>query len=74
MASYNPISHMRYVDIHGTHTDIGSRTIVCYNTISNNNKITIMAGRAVFNVAGYIIEERRRWPVITAFPRGQRSK
>ena len=25
-----------------------------------------MAGMAVFNVAGYLIEERRRWPVITA--------
>ena len=23
---------------------------------------------AVFNVAGYLIEERRRWPVITASP------
>ena len=27
-----------------------------------------------FNVAGYLIEERRRWPVITASPRGQCSK
>ena len=26
------------------------------------------------NVAGYLIEERRRWPVITASPRGQYSK
>ena len=34
----------------------------------------IMAGMAVFNVAGYLIEERRRWPVITASPRGQCSK
>ena len=25
--------------------------------------IIIMAGMAVFNVAGYLIEERRRWPV-----------
>ena len=33
--------------------------------------IIIMAGMAVFNVAGYLIEERRRWPVITASPRGQ---
>ena len=24
-----------------------------------------MAGMAVFYVAGYLIEERRRWPVIT---------
>ena len=36
--------------------------------------IIIMAGMAVFNVAGYLIEERRRWPVITASPRGQYSK
>ena len=39
-----------------------------------NNNIIIMAGMAVFNVAGYLIEERRRWPVITASPRGQCSK
>ena len=30
--------------------------------------IIIMAGMAVFYVAGYLIEERRRWPVITASP------
>ena len=36
--------------------------------------IIIMAGMAVFNVAGYLIEERRKWPVITASPRGQCSK
>ena len=29
---------------------------------------------AVFNVAGYLIEERRRWHVIIASPRGQCSK
>ena len=28
----------------------------------------------VDNMAGYLVEERRRWPVITAFPRGQCSK
>ena len=36
--------------------------------------IIIIAEMAVFNVAGYLIEERRRWPVITASPRGQHSK
>ena len=36
--------------------------------------IIIMAGMAVFYVAGYLIEERRRLPVITASPRGQCSK
>ena len=34
----------------------------------------IMAGMAAFYVAGYLIEERRRWPVITSSPRGQCSK
>ena len=29
----------------------------------------IMAGMTVFYVAGYLIEERRRWPVMTASPR-----
>ena len=36
--------------------------------------IIIIAEMAVFNVAGYLVEERRRWPVITASPRGQHSK
>ena len=36
--------------------------------------IIIMAGMAVFYVAGYLIEERRRLPAITASPRGQCSK
>ena len=36
--------------------------------------IIILAGMAVFNVAGYLIAERRRWPVINASPRGQCSK
>ena len=36
--------------------------------------IIIMAEMAVFYVAGYLIEERRRWPVINASPRGQCSK
>ena len=30
--------------------------------------IIIMAGMAVVNVAGYLIEQRRRWPIITASP------
>ena len=33
------------------------------------NTIIIIAEMAVFNAAGYLIEERRRWPVITASPR-----
>ena len=35
--------------------------------------IIIIAEMAVFNVAGYLIEGRRRWPVITASPRGRYS-
>ena len=42
--------------------------IVCYI------KIIIMTGMAGFYVAGYLIEERREWPVITASPRGQYFK
>ena len=33
-----------------------------------------MAGMAVFYVAGYLLEERRRWHKITDSPRGQCSK
>ena len=37
--------------------------------------IIIMAGMSgFFYLAGYLIEERHRWPVITASPRGQCSK
>ena len=36
--------------------------------------IIIMDGMAVVYVAGYLIEERRRWPIITASPRGKCSK
>ena len=39
-----------------------------------NNNIIIIDEMAVFNVAAYPIEERRRWPVITASPRGQYYK
>ena len=41
-------------------------------SVNNNNN----NGRngSFFYVAGYLIEERRRWPVITASPRGQCSK
>ena len=38
------------------------------------NIIIIMAEWQLFNVAGYLIEERRRWPIITASSRGQCSK
>ena len=36
--------------------------------------IIIIAEMAVFNVAGYLIEERRRWSLITASQQGQYSK
>ena len=41
------------------------------NNNSNNNNNGRMA---VFNVAGYLMEERRIWPIIKASPRGQCSK
>ena len=34
----------------------------------------VLKGVSYRNVAGYLIEERRRWPIITASPRGQCSK
>ena len=46
----------------------------CDRQMSKVIIIIIMAEMAVFYVAGYLIEERRRWPVITASPRGQCSK
>ena len=49
----------------------GSSELLCFLVIII---IIIMAGMAVFYAAGYLIEERRRWPVITASPRGQCSK
>ena len=32
--------------------------------------IIIIAEMTVFNVAGYLVEERRRWPVLYCFPTG----
>ena len=39
-----------------------------FNSAGRVDIIIIMAGMVVFYVAGYLIEERRRWPVITASP------
>ena len=60
------------VCISGTFLDICKRTaqIIIIIIIT----IIIIAEMAVFNVAGYLIAERRRWPVITASPRGQYYK
>ena len=56
-------------------THVCSITITqCYEEQRIIIIIIIMAVMAVFNVAGYLIEERLRWPVITASPRGQCSK
>ena len=44
------------------------------DSVEDNMETLIMAGMAVFQVAGYLIEEWRRWPVITASPRGQYYK
>ena len=48
--------------------------MACGGDVQTSVIIIIMAGIAVFYMAGYLIEERRRWPVITASPRGQCSK
>ena len=48
-------------------------SLVRKSSFSNIIIIIIIAEMAVFNVAGYLIDERRRWPVITASPRGQYS-
>ena len=46
-----------------------------FPTNANLQKLKIiMAGIQCFKVAGYPIEERGRWPAITASPRGQCSK
>ena len=50
---------------------LNNKVILNWSVPGNN---IIIAEMAVFNVAGYLIEERRRWPVITASPRGQHSK
>ena len=64
-----------YIDSFGFYTYVSSRDcFVKVIIIIIIIIIIIMAGMAVFNVAGYLIEERRRWPVITASPRGQYSK
>ena len=45
------------------------KTMEKHNTNNDNNNNGRMA---VFNVAGYLIEERRRWPILNdASPRGQ---
>ena len=41
---------------------------------ANTRRIIIITEMAVFNVAGYLTERRRKQPVITASPRGQYSK
>ena len=41
--------------------------------IYNNNNNNGRNGSFLY-VAGYLVEERRRWPEITASPRGQCSK
>ena len=51
-------------------TDNYVRFLRSYNNNNNNN----VRNGSCFNVAGYLVEERRRWPVITASPRGQCSK
>ena len=50
-------------------------TQLCPQGNNNNNNNNNIAEMALFlNAAGYLIEERRRWPVITASRRVQHSK
>ena len=42
-----------------------SKSVIIFQNIVIIIIIIIIAQTAVFNVAGYLIEERRRWPVIT---------
>ena len=51
-----------------THPGVSVTTRELYPTGFITLRIIIMAGMAVFYVAGYLIEERRIWPVITASP------
>ena len=64
--------------IHSAHNMLGAqprdKTLIENDPIRTGVKIIIIAEMAVFNVAGYLIEERHRSPVITASPRGQHSK
>ena len=48
--------------------------IISYHIISYHIISYYWPEWQLFNVAGYLIEERRRWPIIIACPRGQWSK
>ena len=41
---------------------------------AGDNVVMVMVEWQLFHMAGYLIEERRRWPVIIASPRGQCSE
>ena len=53
---------------------VGRFSVVLLKTTITIIIIIIMAEWQLFNVAGYLIEERHRWPIVTASPRGQCSK
>ena len=53
---------------------IVDRDVVVLAVAHIHGLIIIMAEWQLFNVAGYLIEEKCRWPIIIASPRGQCSK
>ena len=73
----NPAAQYRMLDIMSdvTRLAVNNEIPVVTNLLEafNNNNNNRRNG-SFFNVAGYLKEERRRWPVITASPRGQHSK
>ena len=58
----------QYLDVVKDTQEVGAKEVHGESAeATNGGNITIMAGMAgFFYVAGYLIEERRRWPVITA--------
>ena len=61
------VSHLFHVKLINIHRDIPNK-IGEINDNNNNGR-----NGSSFYVAGYLIEERHRWPVIAASPRGQCS-
>ena len=49
----------------GEVTCIAHLSVTRESTLTQPSRFIVIAEMAVFNVAGYLIEERRRWPVIT---------
>ena len=74
IAQSMPISIRHFMTPQTMYTTFPSENLAVKNISGLVCLAIIMAGVAVFYVAGYLIEERRRWLVITASPRTQCSK